>query len=113
MASFDLAGSSHKPTNTSHSSQAHIASTHTKTNRHIKLPRNFFVILITSDKQSTNSHVFRPTLCRLRRTRSRTIQVFISKLARPIIPYHLAIKPYNATVKEILTVEFLHSHAIK
>ena len=83
MASFDLAGSSHKPTNTSHSSQAHIASTHTKTNRHIKLPRNFFVILITSDKQSTNSHVFRPTLRHLRRTQPRTIQNFYLKAHTP------------------------------
>ena len=103
MASFDLVSNSHKPTNAPHSSQAHIASTHTKTNRHIKLPRNFFVILTTRKKQSTNSHAFRPTLAQSFAVSDASNQEpyknFISKLARPSVLYHLAIKPYNRNCK--------------
>ena len=84
MASFDLASSSHKPTNASHSSRAHIASTPTQrpidTLNCLVIFRNF---LITSEKQSTNFHTFRPTLRHLRRTQPRIHTSFYLKARTP------------------------------
>ena len=117
IASFDIVSSSHKPTNT-HTSQANIASTPTQrplgTLNCLVIFRN---LLTTNEKQSTNSHSFRPRLA----------QSFAVSDAPDQEPYKFSSQSSHAqafriitlsnhttgTVKEILTVEFLLAHAIK
>nr|DAS61844.1 MAG TPA: hypothetical protein [Caudoviricetes sp.] len=118
MASFDLVSSSRKLANAPHSSQANTASTPTQrllgTLNCLVIFRN---LLTTSEKQSTNPHTFRPTLAQSFAVSDAPNQEpykFLSQSSHAKAFHIITLSNHTiATVKEILTVEFLLAHAIK